>query len=138
MQPYVLHQGVLTINSNTYSMDNLEIVIDNGLLRDRYYNSQTRTEIPEGSRIVTVSFDNPFNADDTELYDIARAGLDGSVVFTNGNLSCDFTFANLKMPRSRQPIGGRDQPLDKRMMMQAYRTSGAAEIVITNDSNSAS
>jgi len=133
LQPYVLHQAVLTLASNTYAMDNLEIVIANNVLRDRFYNTQTRSEIPEGSRLVTLSLDNPFNSDDTELYDIARAGITGSVVFTNGNYSCSFTFANLKMPRTRQPIGGRDQALDKRLTFTAYSTAAALELVIVND-----
>jgi hypothetical protein len=134
LQPYVLHQAVLTINSVTYACDNLEIVIANQLLQDRFYNSQTRSEIPEGSRLVTVSCDQPFNADDTALYDIARAGLAGSVVYTNGAYSIDFSFANLKMPRSRQAIGGRNIALDKRLELTAYATPSTAEIVVTNDS----
>ncbi len=133
LQPYVLHQAVLTLGGNTYAMDNLEIVIANNLLRDRFYNTQTRSEIPEGGRLVTLGLDNPFNSSDTELYDIARDGLAGSVVFTNGNYSITFTFTNLKMPRARQPIAGRDQALDKRLALTSYATANAAEIIITND-----
>jgi len=135
LQPYVLHQAVITLGANTLNADNLEIVIDNQVLTDRYYNSQTRVEIPEGSRLVTLSFDNPFNSTDIAWYDIARAGAAGSVVFTNGNYSCNFTFSNLKMPRAKQPIGGRNTALDKRMTLTAYATANAAELVLTNDAS---
>jgi len=133
LQPYVLHQAVITLGSNTIAVDNLEIVIANNVLRDRFYNTQTRSEIPEGGRTVTLGCDNPFNSTDVAFYDIARAGVTGSVAFTNGNYSITFTFANLKMPRARQPIGGRDQALDKRLALTAYATAAAAELVITND-----
>ncbi len=133
LQPYVLHQAVITIGGNTYAGDNLEIVVANNLLRDRFFNTQTRTEIPEGSREVTLSLDNPFNSDDTELYTIDRDGLAGNVKFTNGNYSITFTFANLKMPRTRQGISGRNDALDKRLTFTSYATDANSECEVVND-----
>jgi len=134
LQPYVLHQAVVTVASSARSVDNLEIRIANNLVGDRYFNSQTRSEIPESGLDVSLSFDNPFSSSDTALYDIARAGVTGSLVFTNGAYSLTMTFANLKMPRGKQAVGGRNTALDKRLVLNAYRTVAAEAIVIANDS----
>lgn len=136
LQPYTLHQGVITIDGTARRVDNLEIVIDNRLVTNLFYNGQTRTALPEGDRIVTLSCDNPYTADDLDLVTAATAGWAGTVVFTNGSYSCTFTFGNLKAMTSQQPdIGGREQVLSNRLNLQAFYTiGGARELVVTNDS----
>lgn len=98
VQPYIHHQAVVTLNSSARAVDNIAITIDNALMLDRFLNSQTRTELPSEDLRVTFECDNPFTATDIALYNLAVAGITGSAVYTNGNMSLSFTFANLKAP----------------------------------------
>ncbi len=133
VQPYVHHQAILTLGGTSYEMDNVEIVIDNQLITDRYFNSQTRTALPEGDRTITVSCDLPFSSTETSLYDMAIAGVAGSVVFTNGGKSLTFTFANLKAPAQPLGVRGRNQEIPLRLEMTAYKSGTTDELVVVND-----
>jgi len=133
-QPYVHHQGVLTLNSVGYPFSRAEVVIDNGLIADRFNNSQTRTAIPEGDRIVLLGCDMPFTPDTKVIYDPAAGGWAGSLVYTNGAFSITFSFANLQGPANPVEIRGRNIELMLPQTLQAYKTGATAEVVVTNDS----
>jgi len=133
MQPYIHHQAVVTLDSTAREVDNLEIRIDNGLILDRHYNSQSRVSLPEGDRIITVSFDSPFTADETDLLGIAIAGISGTIVYTNGSYSLTFTFGNLKASEVGPEVPGRGQEIPLRLELQAFKTdAGTMELSVDN------
>jgi hypothetical protein len=135
VRPYVFHQGVLTLGANTtYEFTNFELVIDNALILDRYNNSQTRTEIPESDRIITLTCDTPFTSSELALYDLSITGLAGSLVFTNGNYSLTFTLNNLKQPALGPGVPAKQQEILQRLTLQAFATDNDDELVVTNDS----
>jgi hypothetical protein len=133
LQPYIHHQAVLTLDSTTRDVSNLEIACDNGLLTDQFRNSETRQHLTASDRIITLTCDNPFTADELDLNDIAVAGFAGSVVYTNGDRSLDLTFANLKAPARGPGIPGRTQEIPLRLELQAFQSGATKELVITND-----
>lgn len=134
MQPYVHHQGVLTINSVVYNADDLEMVIDNSLLADRFFMSQTLIGIPEGDRIVGVSFTSPFTSDENALFNLAVAGLGGSLAYTNGAVSFTSTFGKLQKPQKGPGIPGKAQEVTNRHAFQSRRTGSTPSIAVVNDS----
>lgn len=136
LQPYVHHQGVLTLSNTTYEYNNPELIIDNGLLADRFLNSQTRAVLPESDRVITLRCENPFSSvEAAALYDMAIAGLTtNSWVITNGNYSCTFSFANMKAPARGPEIAGRTQEIPLRLELQAFGDANTAEMTVTNDS----
>ena len=135
LQPYVHHQGVLTLGNTAYECNNVELTIDNALILDRFNNTQTRDYLPESDRVVTLRCDNPFSSvEAAALYDIARAGLTlNTWTVTNGNYSCIFSMANLKAPTRPVEVGARNQEIPLRLELQAFATSALAELVVTND-----
>ena len=133
-QPYVHHQGVMTINSVVYNADELELMIDNALLGDRFYQSQTLIGIPEGDRIVTVAFTTPFTTDENALYNLAVGGLGGSLVYTNGGLSFTSTFGKLQKPQKGPGIPAKVQEVTNRHAFQSRRTGATPSIAVINDS----
>ncbi len=135
-RPYIHHQGVLTLGGTAYPHDNLEITINNALQSDVYRNSQERTDIPEGDRIVTLAADFPFSAtEESAFYQEAIAGLAGSMVYTqSGAINLTFTFANLKWAAASPIINGRGQEIGWRISFQAFKTSGGNEIAVVNSS----
>ncbi len=132
LQPYIMHQGVITLNAVTREVDNLEIGIDNFLILDRFNNSQSRTELPSDDLGISLTVDNPFTATDIALYDMAVAGVAGSVVFTNGARSVTFTFANLKVP-AQVIQAARQGEIIHRLPLVAYRTTATACLTVVND-----
>jgi hypothetical protein len=132
LQPYIMHQAVITLNSSAREVDNLEIGIDNFLVLDRFLNSQSRTELPSEDLGISLTVDNPFTATDIALYDLAVAGITGSVAFTNGARSCTFTFANLKVP-AQVIQAARQGEIIHRLPFTGYRTSSTACLTVVND-----
>ena len=135
LAPYVHHQGVLTLGNTAYEYTNPELVINNGLVLDRFNNSQTRDALPESDRVIIFRCDNPFSSvEAAALYDIAIAGLTTNTwTITNGNYSCSFSFLNLKAPTRSPEVGARNQEIPLRLELQAFSDANTAELVVTND-----
>lgn len=134
LQPYIHHNLVVTLNSVTYVLDNVEVNINNALVLDRFLNSQTRTALPEGDRIITLAADFPFGDETDALYNLAVAGIPGSAVWTNGTVSLTFTFPKLQAPTSGPEIVSRGGEVMRRITFQARRSGSSDEMTATNDS----
>jgi hypothetical protein len=140
LQPYTFQQGVLTLaDTTTYEFNNVEIAINNNLILDRYNNSETRTEIPCGPRVVTLACDLPFTADELARRAADATGIAATLKYTNGTRSLLFTFANLKKPLSPIQAGAKNAELTLRCQFQAFATQAGdgtltRELVVTNDS----
>lgn len=133
LQPYIHHQAVLKLPSTSVEVDNIEIIIDNVLKLNRFNNSQTRTGLPEGDRIVSLSCDNPFTSDETAYYDMLLAGIDlGTVKYTAGSYSLEFKFGNLKAPARGPEVTGREVEIPLRLEFTAYKKGTDDEVKVTN------
>jgi hypothetical protein len=137
IQPYIHHNiGLtgLTIGGVNFNPDNVEVAIDNHLLLERFLASQTRTDIPEQDRTVSLTCDFPFTSDENTLYDIAVAGLAATLKYTMGGYSLLFTFAKLQAPTIGPTIDARTGELMHRISFRARRSGSTAEVTATNDS----
>jgi hypothetical protein len=137
ISPYVHHQCVVTLNSTAYTdAFNVEITIDNSLILDRFGTSRTRVELPEGDRIITLTVGLPFSTtEETAFYDAAIGGIDGSVVYTNGGYSLDFTFIKLQRPERSPVINDKGQEIGYELTFTAREdhSAGTKELVVTSD-----
>lgn len=128
-QPFLHQQLVCTLNSVVVKVDDVVITVDNMLDGSRFLNSQTRTDIPEQGRRITLDLANPYNVDDVALYNIAVAGISGTLVYTNGSRVLTFSFVNLKAPPDVLEAAGRGEVMN-RLKFVAYAT-GTKELVTT-------
>ena len=145
--PYIMSDSVLTLNSTSREVMDWEIEIDNQL-DVRYTNSNTPTSITPQDRIVTLRATLPWNADTDDLYGDADHGVspdtegtaitDGTMVMTNtlnaNNMSTSFAFADLRIDSVTPSVPGKTEvPL--LITARARSLAGAAEVVVTNDSD---
>lgn len=133
-KPYIFHEGVLTLQSSAREFSSFELVIDNGLIADRWMNSLTRAEILASDRIVTLGTDHPYSTSNTDLYGQALAGAGATLVFTNAESSGDvltFTMGAIQYPDKSPNVTAKTEttlPLEG-----TCRKSGSTdEIEITN------
>ena len=136
--PYIFSDTTFTLSADASAAEvrAFEIVIDNGLITDRFNNSVTRTVIPGADRMVMFNLTVPYTADEVDLHAQTAAGAAGTLTVTNGGTSTLFSFANLKSNPGQSPvIGSRGGEILLNLQLQAYKTdaSGVAEIVITHD-----
>lgn len=100
--PWVMSDLVLNVGGLTgVSASEIELVIDNMLITDRYENSLTRTAFPSQGVDITLSPNNPYTSTEVSLYGQALAGAAGTLVFTNADVTADvltFTFTILQAP----------------------------------------
>jgi len=129
--PYVHHDGVVTLVSTARPVMDWEIEIDNALSA-RFTNSQTATSITPTDRIVTARFTNPYTADELDLYEQAVAGSAGTIVITNGSVSTTFTFGVLQFPDLSPVVAGK-QEIPLTLEGIARMTGSTEPLVITND-----
>lgn len=106
-RPFIHHGLTLTVAGETRKVNDFSITFDNVLDLERLFNSQTRTELPQGDQIVRVSMQNPFTTDETELYNIAIAGVAASAQWTSGGASILFEFPCLQAPTETPTADGK-------------------------------
>jgi hypothetical protein len=129
--PYIHHQLTLTLNAVARQCSRISIAINNALILDRFMNSQTRAELPSGDRIVTLSVDVPYG-DESNLYDLAVGGIEGTAVYTNGTDTLTFTFGQLQVPARSPIINARGQEIGLTLEFQARNDGTANSIKVTS------
>ena len=133
--PYAHHQGVFTARGSSREFSEVSVEVDNGLFAE-FNNSQNPTAFIENDRIVTVSVNTPFSADEDDLYVAALASSDGatgSLVYTNSGQSTTFTFGNLKEQDVNPPAISGKSEIRQAITFLAYKSGSTAELVITHD-----
>jgi hypothetical protein len=137
-QPYIFHDLVMTLQSSARKLASFELVIDNGLVTDRFLNSTTITQLPEGDRTIGLNVVLPYSAGtgtsgNTDLYAQALAGAAGTLVFTNAGYSTTFSFGTLQVP-DNSPSSSSKGEIPLNLEMVARKTSTTLELEVTHDS----
>jgi hypothetical protein len=131
--PYVHHQLVATFGGTAYKVSSVELMISHGLKLDRFYNTQTRSSLPEGNRVITLAVDVPFTTDEAALYDIALAGLGtNTLVWTNGSRSLTFTMGRLQAPTRGPAVSNRGDELGFRLNFDVRATGATPALATVN------
>jgi hypothetical protein len=129
--PYVFEEGVLVFNGTEYEFKKFQLVIHN-FLQPRWVNSRRPTRLCPGDRLVQLQCLLP--------YDLAfavtnkEATLSGSLKFTNGAMSCLFSFAGLEFANPGPNVRGKTE-IDVPVVARAATVTTTKEIIVTNDSS---
>ncbi|REK19172.1 MAG: hypothetical protein DWQ37_01915 [Planctomycetota bacterium] len=141
-QPYIFSDLALTLASTAREVKEFELVIDNGLITDRFMNSLVITSAPEGDRTIMLRTMHAWAAENADLYAQALAGAAGTLELTNalGGTPPDgyrttFSFATLQVPDRSPSVPGRDE-LMLNLEMMARRVGSTPELSVTHDSTS--
>lgn len=132
-QPYILSDGVLTVNGSPYPIKNFVLAIDNHL-QPRWTNSLTPTAICPADRSVVLRTTNPFTSTEfAGLYDLAAAagGVSATLVFTNGSYSTTFTMDGLQWADNSPQVRGK-QEIPLTLDFFARMKGSDRELVVTN------
>lgn len=100
-QPFVHSGTTLTINSNTYKVDAIQLAGNNNLGTDIFYNSPTRTDLAMGNQAFTLTTTNPYDvAGDLNIQSLGQAAahVAAQLVYTSGNLSLTIDIPALHAP----------------------------------------
>ena len=130
--PYIFSgDPTLTLNGVAREVADFELVVDNRLITDRFMNSLTVVNLPEGDRSVTLRTTHAWATQNADLYDQALAGAAGSLAFTNGGSSTAFNFARLQVPAESPTTAGKQEIL-LRLNMVARKTGSTLELSVSN------
>lgn len=139
-QPYIFSDLVLTLASTAREVKEFELVIDNGVITDRFMNSLVIVNAPEGDRTLTLATMHAWAADNTDLYEQALAGAAGTLELTNAlggtpptGYRTTFSFATLQVPDRSPNVPGRDE-LFLNLDMVARQVGSTPELTVTHDS----
>lgn len=107
-QPFVFMDMVLSVNGSTSFCRNFELVVDNDLEKERFFNSETVTAIYAKDRHVTITHSLPYG-DNPLDYGLGVAGVSVTLTFTNGTAVLEFNMQNVKYPRRSPHVDGREE-----------------------------
>ncbi len=128
-QPFMFHDLALTVAATEYDIKDIELVIDNKVDRDRFFNNQTRTAIIAQDRMVSLNFNAP-HGDSTALYNTGAAGVAATAVFTNGSAVLSMSMAKVTFPRESPTVPGRSEVMLP-MRGTAWKSGTTLELVTT-------
>lgn len=133
-KPYIMKDGVLTLQSSTRLFNNFNLTIQNQLNTELFENALTRYDIPLVDRMISLATDHPWDSDNTDLVAQALDGAAGTAVFTNGAASGDiltFAMAAVQYPNKTPTNQGRD--VTRLPLEGMVRSSGTTKpLIITN------
>ncbi len=138
-QPYIFSDLDLTLASTAREVKEFELAIDNGLITDRFMNSVTIVNAPEGDRGIVLRTVHAWAAANADLYAQALAGAAGTLQLTNalGGTPPDgyrttFNFATLQVPDRSPNVPGRNE-FFLNLEMAARRVGTTPELSVTHD-----
>jgi hypothetical protein len=131
-EPYVFADLTCSLDATAREVFNFTLIIDNAI-QQRFVNSLTATQLNATDRIITFSAECPYTGDEDDLYDVAEAGIAAVLTLTNGAVSTVFTMPGLQIPAESPVIRTRNDEIRLVLNGTARRTSGSAELTVTND-----
>jgi len=135
--PFIHNGAVFNVASTARQFGDFNLVVDNGLILDRMFNSLTRTEIPQGDRLITLEMMTPFRTTELDILEAAVTGIAGDITWTTGGTSLLMQFPALQANIEDPEFTDRRQELMLRPVFTAKTLVGdpiADEIKITLDS----
>lgn len=127
---FVFSDVVLTLDGTARELSAFTLTIDNLLDTGRYMNSVTRSQIPTQDRQVTLAVTLPYTTDEDDLYDIAIAGIDGSLALDDGTTTYTFDFGNLKSAARSPVVTGKTEIIHP-ITFDCYKSGSDSEIKVT-------
>lgn len=129
---FVASDVVLTLGGSAVEVESWNMVIDNMLIKDRFMNSLTRSELPESDRIVSFNCVVPYNTTNVGLYSDAIAGIEGVLAITGNSVTYTWTFGQLLAPKEG-PDGPARSELKLNLNFRAFNdgTLGSVKVVKT-------
>jgi hypothetical protein len=134
--PFVHHDtsGAVSIGGTAYECASIQITGSNALKKDRFVNSQTRTELPETDREIRLSLLVPYTSDTVSLYNGGTSGVDVVITYTNGGLSVAFTFGKVIFPAAKSPVASnKNDEIMLRLDGEALKNSTEPTISVALD-----
>lgn len=109
--PFMHHDLTLTLSGSSVQCHEITLTIDNMLKKDRFGNSQTRTDLLPTGRKVTIQAVVPYTSDTIALYDTAAAGVSCDVKWSFGGAGdgaagkdLHFLCQNVVFPANKTPV----------------------------------
>lgn len=129
--PFMFTDLALSVGGSTYDIKDFELVIDNAIDKERFYNSQTLSAVLALDRHVTLKFDPPYGTA-SALYGLGTTGTHVVGTFTGpGTQVLVFDLVKVCFPRkSPSFVAGRQEEMLP-MIGTAYKSSGTLELVTT-------
>ncbi len=127
--------GITLNGTGNILADEWELVIDNMVDKERFFNSQVRTAIPALDRDVTFKAMLPFTSTELALYNAMNPpGVAASVVFTNGSNTLAFNMASLIIPAKTPVIQGKKKEILLPLEGVVRKLGSTLELVVESTS----
>ncbi len=136
-KPYIMKDGVLTLQSSARQFNNFNLTITNQLNTELFENALTRYDIPLVDRIISLATDHPWDTDNVDLVKQALDGAAGTAVFTNGAASGDvLTFAMAAIQYANKTPTHQGKVVTRLPLEGMVRSSGSTKSLITTNAHS--
>jgi hypothetical protein len=129
-QPLVHSQSSLTINGNPVRFNDVQLIIDYGLMADEYYNSPTREDFPSDGVNVQLVFTCKYDTTNERALTNLTGPVAASLRYQNAANTMSALFelpALTQMERTKPAIGGRGSRVTQQFTFEAHLAAGADE-----------
>lgn len=127
--PFIFTELVLNVGGTNYAVPGFELIVDNAIDKERFFNSQTLTAVNGTDRHVLLNLEPPYG-DASALYGTSAAGITATATFTNGNAILTLSMTKVAFPRHSPRVRGRSEVMFP-IQGVCYKSAGTLELVTT-------
>lgn len=127
--PFLFTDLVITVGATEITPKYIELTIDNGIDKERFFNSQTLVTSNKLNRVITFRTEVPLG-DLQALYAAGEAGSQVVMTYTNGGASLVQSLVKVAYPRKPFPPMGRAENMLE-ISGRAYMSGSTRELVTT-------
>lgn len=124
-QPLVHASSSLTLNGQPVRIKDAQVVVDNQVMTDQFYNARYRGDFPSDGQMIQLIHTSPFDS----ASDLALTNLTGSVaaqlVYSAPTMSITFDFPALRFIAPEPEIGGKGSRITNQYTWEAVLATGA-------------
>ncbi len=131
--PYIISDMTLTLGGSSRQCNGFELVIDNGIVADRFMNSLNIVDAPSEDQLIALTTTHPYTSTNTDLYAQALAGAAGTLALATAGYATSFAFGTLQVPRESPTVGSKAEIMLPLSMM-ARKTGSTPALRVTHDS----
>jgi hypothetical protein len=124
-QPLAHSSSTLTLNGQATRIKDAQVVIDNQLITDGFFNSRYRGDNPSDGQLIQLTHTSPWDSASDQALTNLTGSVSATLVYSAPTMSITFDFPALRAIPAEPEVGGKGSRVTNQITWEACLATGA-------------